>query len=89
MYVFSICFYVFGRLKIPILTIFLYLVAGESVKYIGHTEDGLLAVSNYRVYLFKTLSGAEVSVPLGLIESATLRDPFNLLLNCKDASTVK
>lgn len=64
-------------------------MAGESVKYIGHTEDGLLAVSNYRVYLFKTLSGAEVSVPLGLIESATIRDPFNLLLNCKDASTVK
>ncbi|XP_001648676.2 myotubularin-related protein 3 isoform X4 [Aedes aegypti] len=62
---------------------------GESVKYLGQTDDGILALSNYRLFLLKNSTGAETSVPLGLIESIQIRDLFHLTANCKDASTVK
>jgi myotubularin-related protein 3/4 len=65
-------------------------VAGEGVKYLGTTDDGVLALSNYRLFLLKTTSAAtEVSIPLGLIESAQIRDLFHLFINCKDASTIQ
>lgn len=64
-------------------------VDGESVRYLGGTDDGILALSNYRLFLQKSSTGAEVSVPLGLIESTQVRDLFHLIINCKDASTVK
>lgn len=64
-------------------------LAGESVKYLGQTDDGVLALSNYRLFLQKNSTGAETSVPLGLIESTQVRDLFHLIVNCKDASTVK
>lgn len=64
-------------------------VAGESVKYLGRTGDGVLALSNYRIFLLKTSTGSETSVSLGLIESATTQNLFHLLISCKDASTVK
>uniref|UniRef100_A0AAG5CVR9 Lateral signaling target protein 2 homolog n=1 Tax=Anopheles atroparvus TaxID=41427 RepID=A0AAG5CVR9_ANOAO len=64
-------------------------LAGESVRYLGQTDDGILALSNYRLFLQKNSTGAEVSVPLGLIESTQVRDLFHLIVNCKDASTVK
>ncbi|XP_055549423.1 myotubularin-related protein 3 isoform X2 [Wyeomyia smithii] len=64
-------------------------LAGESVKYLGQTDDGVLALSNYRLFLLKNSTGAETSVPLGLIESTQVRDLFHLIINCKDASTVK
>lgn len=69
--------------------IFFFTVAGESVKYLGKTDDGVLAVSNYRFYLLKTSTGSEISVPLGLIESASIFNLFTLIISCKDASTVK
>lgn len=64
-------------------------MAGEFVRFLGRTEDGVLAISNYRLYLHTTASGAEISVPLGLIESALGRDLNQLIVSCKDASTVK
>lgn len=64
-------------------------MAGEAVKYLGHTDDGVLALSNYRIFLLKSSTCSETSVPLGLIESAVARDLFHLLISCKDASTVK
>lgn len=64
-------------------------MAGESVKYLGHTDDGVLALSNYRIFLLKISTSSETSVPLGLIESAAIRDLFHLSISCKDASTVK
>uniref|UniRef100_A0A182YAL2 Lateral signaling target protein 2 homolog n=1 Tax=Anopheles stephensi TaxID=30069 RepID=A0A182YAL2_ANOST len=64
-------------------------LAGESVRYLGQTDDGILALSNYRLFLQKNSTGAEVSVPLGLIESTQVRDLFHLIVNCKDASTVR
>ncbi|XP_037035693.1 myotubularin-related protein 3 isoform X13 [Bradysia coprophila] len=66
-------------------------LAGESVKYLGRTDDGVLALSNYRIFLSKKSTNPEttVSVPLGLIESAITQNLFHLLISCKDASTVK
>ncbi|KAJ6636385.1 Myotubularin-related protein 3, partial [Pseudolycoriella hygida] len=72
------------ELKVPFTEL-----AGESVKYLGRTEDGVLALSNYRIFLLKTATSSETSVPLGLIESAVIRDIFHLIISCKDASTVK
>ncbi|XP_058979135.1 myotubularin-related protein 4 isoform X3 [Musca domestica] len=72
------------ELKVPFQEL-----AGESVKYLGRTDDGILALSNYRLYLQKTSTNVETSVPLGLIESAQSRDLFHLIVYCKDASTVK
>jgi len=59
------------------------------VKYLGRTDDGILALSNYRIFLLKNSNNSETSVPLGLIETAQIRDLFHLIINCKDASTVK
>ncbi|XP_020808366.1 myotubularin-related protein 3 isoform X3 [Drosophila serrata] len=64
-------------------------LSGESIKYLGRTDDGVLALSNYRIYLSKKSTGFETYVPLGLIESVQVRDLFQLILNCKDASTVR
>ncbi|XP_017480642.1 PREDICTED: myotubularin-related protein 4 isoform X2 [Rhagoletis zephyria] len=64
-------------------------LAGESVKYLGRTDDGVLALSTYRIFMLKNSTNSETSVPLGLIESVHIRDLFQLIINCKDASTVK
>jgi len=64
-------------------------VAGESIKYLGRTDDGVLALSNYRIFLSKKSTAYETYVPLGLIESVQVRDLFQLIVNCKDASTVR
>ncbi|KAL5275656.1 MTMR4 family protein [Megaselia abdita] len=64
-------------------------LAGEYVRYLGRTDDGVLALSNYRIFLQKNANSSETSVPLGLIEMVQCRDLFQLLINCKDASTVK
>ncbi|XP_016951923.1 myotubularin-related protein 4 isoform X1 [Drosophila biarmipes] len=64
-------------------------LAGESIKYLGRTDDGVLALSNYRIFLSKKSTAHETYVPLGLIESVQVRDLFQLIVNCKDASTVR
>ncbi|KAL7745759.1 hypothetical protein ACLKA6_009959 [Drosophila palustris] len=65
-------------------------LAGESIKYLGRTDDGILALSNYRIFLSKkSTTTFETYIPLGLIESVQVRDLFQLIVNCKDASTVK
>lgn len=64
-------------------------MSGESIKYLGRTDDGVLALSNYRIFLSKKSTGFETYVPLGLIESVQVRDLFQLIVNCKDASTVR
>lgn len=67
------------------------LVAGEHVRYIGRTDDGILALSNYRICLKSqtTTPETEISIPLGVIEYVTVRDLFQLVVSCKDASTFK
>lgn len=76
-------------LDVLYLNISIFLVAGEAVKYLGRTDDGVLALSNYRIFLLKKSTNEEISIPLGLIESMQSRDLFHLIIYCKDASTVK
>lgn len=64
-------------------------VAGESIKYLGRTDDGVLALSNYRIFVSMKSTAFETYVPLGLIETVQVRDLFQLVVNCKDASTVR
>lgn len=62
---------------------------GEFVKYLGQTDDGILALSNYRLFLLKTSTNSETSIPLGLIEQIQSRDLFHLYISCKDANTIR
>uniref|UniRef100_A0A0K8WDV4 Myotubularin-related protein 3 n=1 Tax=Bactrocera latifrons TaxID=174628 RepID=A0A0K8WDV4_BACLA len=64
-------------------------LAGEFVLYLGRTDDGILSLSTYRIFILKNSTNSETSVPLGLIEGLQIRDLFHLIINCKDASTVK
>lgn len=63
---------------------------GEFARYLGRTDDGVLALSNYRICL-KGLNGneTEISIPLGVMEYVTIKDLFLLVVSCKDTSTFK
>lgn len=63
------------------------LVPGESVKYLGRTDNGILALSNYRIYLSNTFKHFETSIPLRVVESVVIKEMFTLIINCKDAVT--
>ncbi|XP_055307101.1 myotubularin-related protein 4 isoform X5 [Sitodiplosis mosellana] len=74
-------------LKVPFTEL-----AGEYVRYIGRTDDGVLALSNYRICLKSPQTSApdtEISIPLGVIEYVSVRDLFQLVVSCKDASTFR
>ncbi|XP_049792985.1 myotubularin-related protein 3 isoform X1 [Schistocerca nitens] len=62
-------------------------ICGESVEYIGRTTEGVLALSNYRIYL--QLKDTSYNIPLGLIELLEVRDIFFLHIACKDARSVR
>lgn len=74
-------------LKRRVLRFLLFAVPGEGVKYIAETTDGVLALTNYRIFVLRRQQ--EKSVPLGLIDTVQSRDLFHLIVNCKDANTVK
>ena len=60
---------------------------GESVKYLGRTDNGILALSNYRIFLSNTFKHFEASIPLRLIDTVLIKEMFTLIINCKDAVT--
>ena len=62
-------------------------IQGEFVEYLGRTSDGILTLSNYRLFL--QLQHEEVNLPLGLIETIEARDIFFLHIFCKDARYFK
>ncbi|XP_067014667.2 myotubularin-related protein 3 isoform X2 [Anabrus simplex] len=70
------------RLVIPFTPL-----CGEYVEFLGRTADGVLALSNYRLYL--QLKDTEYNVPLGLIEQLEVRDIFFLHVGCKDARSLR
>lgn len=70
------------HLKVPFKTI-----CGESVEYLGHTADGILALSNYRLYL--QLKDTYYNIPLGIIETVEVRDIFHIYIGCKDARSLR
>lgn len=64
-----------------------FLVAGESVKYLGRWEHGILAISNYRFFIQHSMKSSEISIPIRLIENVQIKDMFQLIIFCKDAVT--
>ncbi|XP_071094279.1 phosphatidylinositol-3,5-bisphosphate 3-phosphatase MTMR3-like isoform X1 [Haliotis cracherodii] len=60
---------------------------GEYVTYLGRTSDGVIALSNFR--LFVRQKNVFVNVPLGLIDTVDTREIFYLTVYCKDATTVR
>ncbi|CAL1679268.1 unnamed protein product [Lasius platythorax] len=61
-------------------------LSGESVMALGRTTDGVLALSNYRLYL--QLSQTCYNIPLGLIEQLEVKEIFYLHIGCKDARSL-
>ncbi|XP_015591953.1 myotubularin-related protein 3 isoform X2 [Cephus cinctus] len=70
----------------PTLTVPFTPLSGESVVALGCTSDGVLALSNYRLYL--QLSQACYNIPLGLIEQLEVKEIFYLHIGCKDARSL-
>ena len=60
---------------------------GETISHIGRTTDGIITLSNFRVYI--RYPKYFVNVPLGLIDSIECRDIFYLLIYGKDARFIK
>ncbi|CAG9861292.1 unnamed protein product [Phyllotreta striolata] len=61
------------------------LLAGETVLDSGDSVDGLVVVTNYRLYLLSR--NRPHHIPISLIEFVEIRELFNLHIGCKDART--
>ena len=61
-------------------------LSGEYIVALGRTSDGVLALSNYRLYF--QLSQACYNIPLGLIEQLEVKEIFFLHISCKDARSL-
>lgn len=70
----------------PSLTVPFTPLSGESVLALGRTADGVLALSNYRLYL--QLNQSNYNIPLGLIEQLEVKEIFFLHISCKDAPSL-
>lgn len=64
-------------------------LSGEAVEHIDRITDGVLALSNYRIYFQRNGSDGkgDFNVPLGIIESAEVKDMFHIFISCKDVRT--
>ncbi|XP_018323498.1 myotubularin-related protein 4 isoform X3 [Agrilus planipennis] len=70
------------QLNLPFL-----LLNGEKMVHTGNSVDGVLVLTNYRLFL--QLCENHHHVPLGLIEVVEHRDLFYLHIGCKDARTYR
>jgi len=59
-------------------------VPGESVLFLGETSDGIISLSNYRLYVSNPPGPGFLNIPLGLIETLEQRDLFFVQIYCKD-----
>uniref|UniRef100_A0A671TQH1 phosphatidylinositol-3,5-bisphosphate 3-phosphatase n=1 Tax=Sparus aurata TaxID=8175 RepID=A0A671TQH1_SPAAU len=60
---------------------------GEGVEYLGHADEAIIAISNYRLHI--KFKDSVINVPLRLIESVESRDMFQLHIICKDSKVVR
>ncbi|KAJ8368362.1 hypothetical protein SKAU_G00083900 [Synaphobranchus kaupii] len=60
---------------------------GEWVEYLGHANDAIIAMSNYRLHI--KFKDSVINVPLCLIEAVDSRDMFQLHIICKDSKVVR
>lgn len=63
------------------------LLHGEVVVHHSNSVDGLLVLTNYRLFL--QLCNYQNHIPLGLIETVEHRELFYLHIGCKDARTYR
>ncbi|XP_044763378.1 myotubularin-related protein 3 isoform X2 [Coccinella septempunctata] len=71
----------------PKLSLPFNLLEGEAVEHHGTSRDGLILITNYRLYLQITRNHHHV--PLGLIETVEQKELFYLYIGCKDCRTYK
>lgn len=72
------------HLSVPFTTL-----CGEGIEYLGCTADGILALSNYRLYHELNDSTDYSNIPLGLIETIEVKDIIYLHISCKDAKVCR
>ncbi|XP_029704395.1 myotubularin-related protein 4 isoform X2 [Takifugu rubripes] len=60
---------------------------GEGVEYLGHADEAIIAISNYRLHI--KFKDSVINVPLRLMESVESRDMFQLHIICKDSKVVR
>lgn len=60
---------------------------GEGVEYLGHADEAIIAMSNYRLHI--KFKDSVINVPLRLIETVESRDMFQLHIICKDSKIVR
>lgn len=58
---------------------------GESILFLSHTTDGVIAMSNFRLFINTSELGV-INVPLVIIDQVEYRDLFFLHIYCKDAT---
>ncbi|XP_060076299.1 myotubularin-related protein 3-like [Ylistrum balloti] len=63
------------------------LLSGEAVEFLGHIDEGVIALSNFRLLI--RFKDSFINVPLGLVESVECRDIFYLYVYCKDATVAR
>ncbi|XP_033747219.1 myotubularin-related protein 3-like [Pecten maximus] len=63
------------------------LLCGEAVEFLGHIDEGVIALSNFRLLI--RFKDSFINVPLGLVESVECRDIFYLYVYCKDATVAR
>ncbi|KAK8404525.1 hypothetical protein O3P69_007639 [Scylla paramamosain] len=71
----------------PSLSIPFIPLSGEYALFVGRTSEGLIAHSNYRVFLQQR--DATYHIPLGVVEVVECREIFFLYLLCKDTKSYK
>lgn len=64
-------------------------ISGEYVEFLGRTaEEGLIALSNYRIFIQYPQS--YVNLPVRMIEQADIQNYSNsIVLTCKNGTTVR
>ncbi|XP_015239161.1 PREDICTED: myotubularin-related protein 4 isoform X2 [Cyprinodon variegatus] len=60
---------------------------GEGVEYLGHADEAVIAISNYRLHI--KFKDSVINVPLRLVENVESRDMFQLHIICKDSKVVR
>ncbi|CAG9820540.1 unnamed protein product [Phaedon cochleariae] len=63
------------------------LLHGENILHSGISVDGVIIVTNYRLYL--QARNKPYHIPSGLIELVEIKELFNLYIGCKDARTYR
>lgn len=64
------------------------LLSGEYVEYLGRTTEGIVALSNYRLFI-RLKEKKFFNIVLGLIDQIECREIFFLYVYCKDARTIR